>query len=777
MATPTLQPDSLLSSPNVLRFLPILYMVWSDDMLTPTEIDTIEKMINRQVWLEREEKQYLSARLDPVHPPEVSEVKQWLRTIREAAEHMTVEQKQTLISLSTHLANLGTEDQEGVFKNHAATKALEEIQDALGIISGEAAKGILAEARSSKPLPEIEKVPASFEPVAMQALLDGKKANFRQQLRTLLSDPAFSYSHISENKEAYREQVMQWLKYLAGQGYGKLHFPDYVGGGDDMSQYITVFEMLGYHDLSLAIKFGVQFGLFGGSIVGLGSREQHMKYLPDAASLELPGCFAMTEANHGSNVRDLETTAIYDPDSQEFVIHTPHDQAHKEYIGNAATHGRLATVFAQLITAGERHGVHAILVPIRDGHGAPMPGVRIEDSGRKLGLNGVDNGRLWFHQVRVPRENLLGRFATVDPDGTYHSPITNEGRRFFTMLGTLVGGRVAVPMAGLSATKSGLTIAIRYASKRRQFGPKGEAEVPIMTYQTHQRRLIPLLAKTYALHFAHEYMVERFQNRHEGDEREVEALAAGLKAVSTWHTTQTLQECREACGGNGYLWVNRLADLKADTEIFTSFEGDNTVLLQLVAKARLTEFRQAFSSFNFLGILNLLSSQFRNFISEKNPIITRIKVQDHLRDDNLHLALFRCREQELVISAAQRLQKRIASGMDSFHAMIEVQSHLIELGKAYVERVTLEQFLKVIDEQHTNKAVIDVLNRLSDLYALHLIEEHRAWYMEHGYMEAGKSLAIRKQVTRLCKELKDDAVWLVDAFGIPNPMLGAPIGI
>lgn len=768
------QPNTHPTHPNFLAFLPILYMAWSDDMLTPTEIETVNQMIQDQSWLGEEEKAFIAARLDPSSPPSVQEIKQWLKTIKAAAKDVPALEKRTLVDLSMQLANLGSESNAGIFKNESATRALHEIQDALGIISVEAAREMLSEARSSKNQQEVPQSKPSFNPTALQDLLDGDMAEFKNRVRTLLSDPAFSYDHIPEDKESYRELVLTWLQYLADQGFGALSYPEYTGGSEDMQKYFAVFEILGHHDISLLIKYGVQFGLFGGSILGLGTKEQHMQYLPDTGTLALPGCFAMTESGHGSNVRDLETTATFDPETQEFVIQTPNDQAFKEYIGNAAAHARMATVFAQLITQEERHGVHAILVPIRDENGHAMPGVRIGDSGRKLGLNGVDNGRLWFDQVRVPRENLLGRFASVDADGTYHSPITNEGKRFFTMLGTLVGGRVGVPLGGLSAAKSGLAVALQYAAKRRQFGPKGEEEVTILTYQTHQKRLIPLLAKTFALHFGHAYMIDRFLNRQEGDEREVEALAAGLKAVSTWHTTKTLQESREACGGNGYLWVNRFADLKADTDIFTTFEGDNTVLLQLVAKARLTEFKQAFSSMNFLGMVNFLADQITRAIKEKNPIISRLRSEEHLRDSDLHLTLFTCREEELVLSAAQRLRKRIAGGMDSFYAMIEVQTHLVDVGKAYVERVILEQFMATI-EQVASEDQKEILQKLCDLYALHQIEEHLAWYMEQGYIEPVKSKAIRKQVTQLCKELKDDAVWLVKAFGIPNAILAAPI--
>ena len=269
-----------------------------------------------------------------------------------------------------------------------------------------------------------------------------------------------------------------------------------------MEKFIVAFETLAYHDLSLVIIYGVQFGLFGGSIQQLGTPKHHQQYLPRVGTTALPGCFAMSELGHGSNVRELLTTATYDAEIEGFIVHTPSDFARKEWIGNAARHGRLATVFAQLVIGEQSYGVHAFLVPLRDEEGNMLPDIRIEDCGEKMGLNGVDNGRIWFDQVWIPRENLLDRFATVHPDGTYESPIPSSSKRFFTMLGTLVGGRISVAAAGLSAAKSGLTIAIRYGNRRRQFGPKDEPETPILDYRTHQRRLFPPLANAYALTFA-----------------------------------------------------------------------------------------------------------------------------------------------------------------------------------------------------------------------------------------------------------------------------------
>src|SRR3712207_4350732 len=233
----------------------------------------------------------------------------------------------------------------------------------------------------------------------------------------------------------------------------------------------------------------------------------------------------------------------------------------------------MAVVFAQLVTRGKRHGVHAWLVPIRDEQGNPMPGVTIGDDGPKAGLPGVDNGRLSFDHVKVPREMLLDRYGQVAADGTYTSSIENETRRFFTTLGTLVRGRVSVGGSAASATKLALDIAGRYGDVRRQFAAPGEdREIVINDYLVHQRKLLPALAQTYGLHFAQSELVETLhdvqtavhvhgQEVDERAQRELESRAAGLKVAQTWHATRTIQLCREACCGAGYLPENTVPHL------------------------------------------------------------------------------------------------------------------------------------------------------------------------------------------------------------------------
>ena len=244
-----------------------------------------------------------------------------------------------------------------------AKRALAEIEEALGIVGREAVRELVVE----RPRPEGqagEEAVVRVDVVAgLKAALDGRLAPLRDRIRTLLCDPVFIYPDTDTPTGEMREVVLAWTQLLADQGIGALAFPEYAGGQDDIEQFIASFETIAYHDLSLTIKFGVQFGLFGGSIHALGSEEQKRKYLADAGSLALPGCFAMTEKGHGSNVRDLQTTATYDAATEEFVIDTPTDDDHKEWIGNAATHARMATVFAQLVIGEQSRGVHAFPGP------------------------------------------------------------------------------------------------------------------------------------------------------------------------------------------------------------------------------------------------------------------------------------------------------------------------------------------------------------------------------------------------------------------------------
>ena len=630
---------------------------------------------------------------------------------------------------------------------------------------------------------------------ALTALLDGHYAEVRQLVRTNLVE----YAAILEEAEtldraAFRERVREVVLEMAATGQTGMGFPKEYGGGGDVGASFAAFETLAFGDLSVLVKVGVQFGLFGGAILQLGTARHHDKYLTDLVTGKLMGCFAMTETGHGSNVQALGTVATYDAEAGEFVITTKEPEANKDYIGNAADHAEIAVVFAQLEVAGEGHGVHAFVVPIRtrvgSGAGQPAPGVRIEDDGLKMGLNGVDNGKLWFDQVRVPREALLNRFAEVSEDGTYSSEIENPNRRFFTMLGTLVQGRVCVGGAGINASKVALAIAVRYALRRRQFEATSEdQEELLLDYGQHQRRLFPLLAHTYALHFAQEVVAGQCHQVFSGevdDEkfvRELESRAAGTKALGTWHATHTIQECREACGGAGYLAENRFTALKADTDVFTTFEGDNTVLLQLVAKGLLTDYSSGFQDLDQLGMVRFVAGLAVETVVERmnvHKLVERVRdllpggdewdQEAGLLDPQYQLAMLRFREEHMLAGVARRLKRGIDEGMNPGEVFSLVQDHVIHAARAHVERLVLEAFVAKIAtlEDGDNKVA---LNLVCDLHALATIEADRAWFMEHGRLTGARSKAISREINELCRKLRPLARDLVDAFGVPEEML------
>ncbi|GAB3454690.1 acyl-CoA dehydrogenase [Streptomonospora sediminis] len=629
-------------------------------------------------------------------------------------------------------------------------------------------------------------------PPELRTLLDGRWGRIRELARGYLRGERFA-PVAGLGAEEHRERVLGQLKAIADTEIPTYGFSGDHGGTDDVGGSVVAFEML-VCDLSLMVKVGVQWGLFGGAIQALGTERHHAAYLPRVMSAELPGCFAMTETGHGSDVQRLRTTAEYDPATGEFVVNTPDDAARKDYIGNAARDGRLAVVFAQLITGGTGHGVHALLVPVRDTDGSPMPGVRIGDCGPKAGLNGVDNGRLWFDRVRVPREALLNRYADVAADGTYSSPIESDNRRFFTMLGTLVRGRISVAGGAGSATKAALAIAVKYAQVRRQFDRPGTGEeVALLDYRSHQRRLLPALARTYALHFAQEELVSALHERHSGEpardergQRELEARAAGLKALATWHATATIQTCREACGGAGYLEENRLPQLKADTDVFTTFEGDNSVLLQLVAKGLLTDYRQEFGDLDPLGMARFAAGQFFGAVIERTAarsVIERLVSAapgrgdtSDLLDRGWQLGLLEDREKHILDGLARRLRRAGAAGTDAFEVFNDAQDHVLAAGRAHMERVVLEAFVAAID-RCADSGTRALLNRVCDLFVLSAVEQDRAWFLEHERITATRAKTVTQQVNRLCAQLRPHAEALVDAFGLPDEWLAAPIAL
>ena len=591
--------------------------------------------------------------------------------------------------------------------------------------------------------------------------------------------------------DEHRQRVLEQLRILTKEGAVQLAFPQEFGGSDNHGGSIAAFEELVAADPSLQIKAGVQWGLFGGAVLHLGTAEHHAKWLPGILDFSVPGAFAMTEIGHGSDVAAVATTATYDPGTEEFIIHTPFKAAWKEFLGNAALHGIAATVFAQLITNGVNHGVHCFYVPLRDEQGNFLQGIGGEDDGLKGGLNGIDNGRLHFNQVRVPRTNLLNRYGDVAADGTYSSPIPSPGRRFFTMLGTLVQGRVSLDGASTSAAKIALQIAITYANQRRQFTSTSDTEeTTILDYQRHQRRLLPRLARTYAASFAHDELLDKFDavfsGREDSDEdrQDLETLAAALKSLSTWDALDTLQEAREACGGSGYMAKNRFNQLQSDLDIYVTFEGDNNVLLQLVGKRLLTDYAAEFRKLDTGAVARYVAKQVGSTALHRSGLRSVAQTFADASDERKSANFFKdpANQKELLAERVDAMVAEVAgnlrgAGKDQAKTAAkfnENQDLLIQAARAHGELLRWEAFTRAL-ERIQDPNTREVLTWVRDVFALTVIEDDLGWYLAHGRLSMQRARTLPEYINRLLARLRPHAQDLVDAFGYTQQHLRAEI--
>ncbi len=746
-------------SQGVLQYIPFFYVIWSDDLLSASEIAVVTKAISEDAILKKTDKVILTDWLYKNTSPPNSELKNWKRIITNSRIQLTESDVYPLTTFSQKLASHYTS--EIPFNN-----SLKDIEINLGIQPNH--YNHLFEVTIS-----YQKTSNYYNSQEIDTLLKGNHSDYIDAFHTVLANPIFNWE-IIKDKEKFRDKVLEQVKLLAAKGYGAMAYPNAYGGIDNMPVYASIFENLMYVDGSLTVKFGVQFGLFGGSIQKLGTKKHHDTYLANAGKAKLLGCFAMTETGHGSNVRGIKTTATYDKNTDSIIIHTPGVNDNKEYIGNAL-HATMASVFAQLIVNGKNEGVHAILVPVRDKNHKLLSGITIEDNGYKLGLNGVDNGKIWFNQVAVPRENLLNKYGDIREDGSYHSSIKSQSQRFFTMLGTLVGGRICVAKGALSGAKMSLAIAVKHALKRRQFNDSIKIQEDlIIDYPTHQMRLTPPIVKAYVYHITLDNMIKQYSDVSIVDKRKIETQVAGLKAIITSFSNTTIQECREACGGKGYLAENRIADIKADVDIFTTFEGDNNVLLQLAAKGILSDFKAEFNSGGFSSVLKIISTQISDKLTTINTLYTNKVDREHLYDAKFHKHAFHYRTRRLTYTLAMRIRDYIKKGIPPYQAFLKVQTHLITLGKAYSSELAYKTYCD-FTATITDKKNKLLFEKMGSLYALHEIRQDASWYLEQGYIGGTKSKAIRQRTERLCTELRPHIEVLIDGFGIPKNTITAPI--
>uniref|UniRef100_A0A7N4PJ59 Acyl-coenzyme A oxidase n=1 Tax=Sarcophilus harrisii TaxID=9305 RepID=A0A7N4PJ59_SARHA len=419
-------------------------------------------------------------------------------------------------------------------------------------------------------LPDLPKGPlciyrakSSFNWKELLLFLDGEDMIiFKKRIFSAFeNDPLFAH-HPGEELPIEKYRELNFLRCKRLFEYDFLNIQEMI---KNPLKIFMLINCLGMYDWSLSAKYFLNTYVFASTIQNSGS-QRHMHFIQKTLNMEIFGCFALTEVSHGSNTKAIRTTAQYDPTTQEFIINSPDFEASKFWIGNMGKNATHAVVYAQLYTpGGQCHGLHSFVVQIRDPKTLlPMPGIMVGDIGKKLGQNGLDNGFTMFHNVRIPRENLLNRTGDVTPEGVYNTSFKDVRQRFGASLGSLSTGRVCIIGMSVVNLKLALSIAIRFSATRRQFGPSDDDEIPVLEYQMQQWRLIPYLAAAYALdHFSKtlfENLIELQIGLLQNDK-----TSAG-KPLASWTAQQGAQECREACGGHGYLAMNHLGDIRNDND-------------------------------------------------------------------------------------------------------------------------------------------------------------------------------------------------------------------
>eukprot|EP00698_Gefionella_okellyi_P020463 TRINITY_DN6420_c0_g1_i1.p1 TRINITY_DN6420_c0_g1~~TRINITY_DN6420_c0_g1_i1.p1 ORF type:complete len:655 (-),score=152.71 TRINITY_DN6420_c0_g1_i1:39-2003(-) len=551
-----------------------------------------------------------------------------------------------------------------------------------------------------------------------------------------------------------REIVLMRMKRLQELGFLEDSVTDY-------RKYISYSEVCYLGDPNIAVKLnGAHMSLFCGSIISLGTAQHKTKFLEQALKLQILGCFGLTELGHGSNVQGVETTITYDRATQEFVVNTPTETAQKCWIGGAVT-AHYSVIFGKLLIDGDNKGIHAVVVQLRNMDGSDRPGVTVADNGHKQGINGVDNGRMWFNNVRVPRSHLLDRFATVSADGTYKSDLPTPVMRFTRAVGELVSGRVFLSAGANIFAKSGIATAIKYGLSRRQFSSgDSQLETLILDYPIHQRRLFPYLASVYVYTSACNVMKDMYLARSEATMKDVHVWASGLKPVVTWNALAALQSCRECCGGNGYATSNRISQYKTDMDVWLTFEGDNYVLLQQVSRHLLKEYQTQMSAGSYSGDLSFMS-------------LLSAPISDNVRSESYQRRAFAEREAVLLTRSAEALQKalmQVGNPMAAWNMCTDVTT---ELARAHVERISYEAFVAAIAAAPA--PVQGPLILLRDLYALWRLHSDVSFWRTTEVAQRDRD-RIDQTVNELCAQIRPLAGDLVDSFHIHEKLLGAIAG-
>ncbi|ORX91027.1 acyl-CoA oxidase [Basidiobolus meristosporus CBS 931.73] len=548
-------------------------------------------------------------------------------------------------------------------------------------------------------------------------------------------------------------------------------------------QFQRRYVFVGLVDPGVYTRLNVHVNLFYRTLVGQATPAQLEFWNRKGARAMngVTGCFSMTELGHGSNVAALETTATYDETTDEFIIHTPTVTATKWWIGGAAHTATHTTAYAQMVVKGKRYGVKVFVVPLRDPKTFDLlHGVNIGDIGKKMGRDGIDNGWIQFTNVRIPRQYMLMKYTQVTRTGEVIQPPLAQ-----LAYGALIGGRVSMIRDSANFAKKALTIALRYAAVRRQFSADPtQPETKVLDYVIHQNRLLPLLAQTFATNFTsmrvtklYQDLMKRMENARPGDDmtpiismlKETHSTAAGLKAFCTWNCLNTIEQCRQSCGGHGYSAYTGLASLYQDFAVQCTWEGDNTILMLQTGRSLINYYQEAKSG----GAIPAGVSYLKSVERSNTP---RCPASDaaSIAEFETILEAWSVVAGNAVKTATDIFEKSTSAGASKDEALESCAVERLHAARMHSFRYIFQKFTEAVSE--APGSIRAILNHLCLLYGLYNIQENAGEFLGSKYFDAAQMRLVREQVNHLCSVIRKDAIPLVDAFNYSDFVINSPLG-
>ncbi|KAG0941748.1 hypothetical protein G6F57_006099 [Rhizopus arrhizus] len=508
--------------------------------------------------------------------------------------------------------------------------------------------------------------------------------------------------------------------------------------------------------VDMLTPLGLHYSAFMSVIEAQGTQEQVDKWYAAAKRHAIIGCYAQTELSHGSNVAGLRTVAVFDAKTDEFIIHSPDLTAAKWWVGGLGVASTHAVVQAQLIIANKSYGPHLFIVPVRSPVDLkPYPGVTVGDIGPKAygGFATVDNGFVLFDHVRIPRNNMLMKFARVTQDGRYLPPVHDK-----LSYGGMVKLRVDIVNDAAVKLAKAVTIASRYCTVRRQFGGP-TIETQVISYSSVQHRLIPLLATTYSIWITSQDLYDQFGQLTEQLEKnnahmlpEVHATSCALKSWCTRQSSDGIETCRKALGGHGYSIFSGVSELFATYVPSNTYEGDNYVLSQQVARFLLKQLKEPsnFSSASYL----------------KKDETVKVESAKALLDPQVQLRLYQTR--------AARLVKRLSQQLTSGRSWSDVNMECWEVNLAHAEYLIVRSMVHRVTVIESSE-LAPIMKRLLDLFCLHYLC-NSVTFLSTSTVSPSDLDLIQQEYRQAISDLSHNLIPLTDAFGYTDRQLNTALG-